>query len=234
MTAPTLRPHLLAALLVGLTALPCSSAPITLDALDSGAYTAAGAHDPANENYLTGIFNGGETRSFFLFDLSSISGTIESATLRLFNPEVSQFLHGYVSPDPTETLNVYDVAAPPALLTGGSAGGEGFADLGSGTLYGSTIVSSASNGQLVDITLNAAALAALNAADGQFVLGTALGSLSGGANQYAFGFSMTSFVADHTRQLLLDVAPVAPVPEPATLALFAAGAATIGIRRLKR
>jgi hypothetical protein len=141
---------------------------------------------------------------------------------------VSAFLHGYVSPDPTETLDIYDVTTAAASVTDGTAGVAGFGDLGSGTLYGSRIVSAADNGTVVEITLNAAALADLNAAGGLFVLGAALGSLSGVADQYVFGFSMAPFVDDHTRQLVLDVATV---PEPSTIALFAVGAGLIAARR---
>src|SRR5688572_5130771 len=90
------------ALLVA-TALPCAGATVTLDAADSGFYFARGAHNPSIENYLTGLFIT-EHRSFFVFERSSVTGTINSAMLRLFNPEVSAFLHGYVSPHPTETL----------------------------------------------------------------------------------------------------------------------------------
>ena len=102
------RIGLSALFLVSVGAAPCHGAIITLDAVDSGTYQASGLHNPGIENYLTGVFRQ-EHRSFVLFDLSSLDGQIQSATLRLFNPEVSEFLHGYVSPDPTETLNIYDV-----------------------------------------------------------------------------------------------------------------------------
>lgn len=219
----------LALLLLGAGAYPAAAAPVTLAALDSGQYDAVGSHLLTNENYLTGIFNT-ERRSFFLFDLSSVSGTINSATLRLFNPEVSAFLHGYVSPDPTETLNIYDVGTDATAVTLGTGGAAAFADFGSGTLYGTRTVSAADNGTVVEITLNAAALADLNAASGLFLFGGALGSLAGPSDQHVFGFSMTNFVPDHTRELVLDVSSV---PEPSMALLLITGAAAYGSRRRK-
>src|SRR5690606_6871505 len=135
-----------------------------------------------------------ERRSFFVFDLSSVTGTIGSATLRLFNPFLSPFLPGYVSPDPAELLNIYDVSPPADVVRQGLAGTSGFADLGGGTLFGSRLVSAADNGTIVEITLNSAAIAALNAATGLFALGGALGTIDSSAEQYVFGFSVTSAV----------------------------------------
>ena len=194
------------------------AATITLNAIDSGYYLANGTHNPSLENYLTG-FTGTEYRSFFVFDLSSVSGTINSATLRLFNPEVSQFLHGYVSPDPSETLNFYDVTTPAAAITGNAAGIAGFNDLGSGTLYGSRSVSAANNGTVIETALNSSAIAAMSSANGLFLLGGAVGTVNGPSDQYVFGFSMVDFVPDHTRQLVLDFTSV-PEPSTASLALF--------------
>jgi hypothetical protein len=205
-----------ALLLASLVSISAAGAPIILDAVDSGAYFDNGTHNPGIENYLTGLFSGQEHRSFFVFDLSSVTGTIQAATLRLFNPEVSQFLHGYVSPDPTETLNIYDVSTPAADVTLNAAGVAGFNDLGSGTLYGSKTVSAADNGTVVEIAVGNAAIADLNAATGLFLLGGALGTIGVG-DQYVFGFSMASFVDDHTRQLVLDVTSV---PEPSALSLL--------------
>jgi hypothetical protein len=216
--------------LLCMAALTCGGATVTLDALDSGFYFADGRHNPAIENYLTGLFTT-EHRSFFVFDLSSVSGTINSATLRLFNPDVSPILPGYVSPDPTETLNIYDVTTPAGDITGNTAGVNGFNDLGSGTLYGTRVVSAADNGTVVEIALTNAAVTDMNSAAGLFLLGGALGTIGTG-NQYVFGFSMTSFVPDKTRQLVLDVTPI---PEPSTAALMAFGALTLlAVRKYRR
>ncbi len=166
-----------------------------------------------------------------MFDLSPVTGIVSTATLRLFNPEVSAFLHGYVSPDPTETLNIYDVTTPAADIIGNTAGLAGFADLGSGTLYGTRAVSAGDNGTIIEIPLNSSGVNALNAGTGLFVLGGTLGTISGPADQYVFGFSMASFVPDHTRQLVLDVAAV---PEPSSAVLLSGGALVLLAAGLKR
>src|SRR4051812_28313062 len=60
---------------------------ITLDAVNSGRYTSSGDHDPANASIdiqvNLGTTSGDEWRNFFVFDLSSVQGTIQSAVLRL-------------------------------------------------------------------------------------------------------------------------------------------------------
>jgi hypothetical protein len=211
-------------MLLGSTAPTCAGATVTLDAVDSGFYFANGTHNQSIENFLTGLF-GTEHRSFVVFDRSSVAGTINSATLRLFNPEVSAFLHGYVSPDPTEALNFYDVTTPVGDITGNTAGAAGFTDLGSGTLFGTQTVSAADNGRIIEIVLNPAAIAALNAGTGPFAIGGALSTISGPADQYVFGFSMASFVPDHTRQLVLDVTQI---PEPSTTATILLGLLALG------
>lgn len=228
----TFRRHAVRAVLaLALGGSPVAAAPLTLDAVDSGQYRSTGEHLFLNQNYQTGVFETIERRSFFVFDLSSVTGTINSATLRLFNPEVSQFLHGYVSPDPTETLNLFDVTTDVDSVTLGLGGVAAFDDLGSGALYGTRVVSAADNGTVIEIALNATAIAALNAATGLFALGGALGTIDGTADQYVFGFSMTAFVADHTRELVLDVAGV---PEPALTMLLMAGAAAYGSARVRQ
>jgi hypothetical protein len=225
-----LRRHACALLLLTAAASPAAAAPVTIEALDSGFYQPNGLHVVGNQNYLTGLF-GNEHRSFFLFDLSTVTGTINSATLRLFNPEVSQFLHGYVSPDPTETLNFFDVTTAAASIADGTGGVAAFADLASGTLYGSQIVSAADNGTVIEITLNNLALADLNAATGIFAIGGALGTIDGIAAQYVFGFSMAAFVEDHTRQLVLDVTAV---PEPPLPVLLVAVTIALSVRMRSR
>lgn len=69
--------RLMSVLAVLFFTLPSFGAPVTktvvLAALDSGWYS-GGTHIPDNKNYLTGLERGGEYQSFFVFDLSEISG----------------------------------------------------------------------------------------------------------------------------------------------------------------
>src|SRR5262245_39540433 len=60
---------------------------ITLNAIDTGRYTDSGFHDPADTNIniqtFLGSVSGNEWRNWFVFDLSGVTGTIQSATLSL-------------------------------------------------------------------------------------------------------------------------------------------------------
>src|SRR5262249_58390971 len=98
---------------------------------------------------------------------------------------------GYSSPAPTETLSFFDVSTPLASLQATGSGQTAiYNDLGTGATFASRTVSTADNGTLVSVGLNAAGLAAIQAAAGSSVaLGGALTSISGTANQFVFGFT---------------------------------------------
>jgi len=117
-----------------------------------------------------------DNRSFFTFDLSQIDGPITGATLRLFNPR-----YGFVSSNPSETLQLFDVATPVSQLESAAGGVEVFSDLGSGVGYGSRVFTPSDAGQFVDIPLTPAAVNALNAAPGLFALGADLEAPVGGS-----------------------------------------------------
>lgn len=76
---------------------------VTVTAGDSGWFAANGFHNAASQNYIAGDFD--TYHNFFTFDLSTMSGTITGATLRLFNP-----LNPFGSGSGTYTL--YDVLTP--------------------------------------------------------------------------------------------------------------------------
>jgi Ca2+-binding RTX toxin-like protein len=139
------------------------------------------------------------------FNLSAATPTIIGAELRVFSPASS-----YNSVDPTETYSLFDVSATPAALDTNRASGDVtgagiFNDLGTGTVYGTRIVSAADNNTTVAIALNAAALAALNAAIGSTIsLGGAITSLTGTATQTIFGLTSG---APGTVQLVLQTEP---------------------------
>ncbi len=77
---------LLCTCLLAVCAGPLNASMITLNASDSGWYIRNGPlnrayyHDPNNENYIASSSN---YRNFFVFDRSTVTGTIKSAKLRV-------------------------------------------------------------------------------------------------------------------------------------------------------
>ncbi|HET9218893.1 MAG TPA: PKD domain-containing protein, partial [Terriglobia bacterium] len=180
-----------------------------INAADSGWIQANGTHTAPNNNYLVGfstVFVTTEYRNYFTFTLPAATPTIASAELRLFN---STF--GYTSPDPAETYTLYDVSATPAELdttrpVGDVTGMQIHSDLGSGTIYGTRTVSATDNNTTVAIPLNAAAIAALNAAIGSTIsIGGAITTLTTGITQTMFGG--TSGALGQVQLVLQSVSP---------------------------
>jgi hypothetical protein len=185
-----------------------TSSSVTISFLDSGWVQADGTHTGSNNNYIVGQASGlPEFRDYVTFGLGAETPTIIGAELRLYNPTP-----GYSSTDLTETYTLFDVSSSPLVLDttrlSGDATGIGiFNDLGSGTVFGTRIVSAADNSTNVGITLNAAAVAALNAAIGSTVsFGGAITSLAGTTTQTMFSGSTGVF---GTVQLVLQLVPAA-------------------------
>lgn len=211
---------------------PASAA--TIDATDSGWYNVSGTHFTHIDNYIVGAGNGTLYHNFFVFDLTSVTGLVVSASLELYNPDNAlPSLKGYISPDATETYTLYDVSTPIATVQASNVGAAGQAvynDLGSGVDFGQLTVSAADNGSIVSIVLNAAGLGALNAAvGGQFALGGALTTLGGADTEYVFGFSVALDNPDVRRLMIATRA----VPEPALLLLLGPAIA-VALRRRAR
>ena len=82
-------------------------------------------------NTLTGWRNGIEFRSYFVFDLASVTSAVTGARLRLLNKR-------YYSTETSETIQLFDVTTPATDLVGGFLQPQIFEDLGTGVSYGET------------------------------------------------------------------------------------------------
>lgn len=197
-----------------------------LVSVDRGWYDSFGNHDPINKNYLAGSLNilSGllEYRNWFAFDVPTGSDPIVAASLRLYNPAPI----GYYSANPLQVYQLFDVDSPSfSIMTGGNGQMSIFDDLGSGALYGEKPVTTADNGQIIDIPLNAAAIVALNASiGGRFLLGGSL-ARSGTDDQFLFGFSGSP---DHP---LPGLFIFQGVPEPTSMVLLGSAFASAWIAR---
>lgn len=191
---------------------------VTLDWNDSGWYTDSGNHSATNKNYIVRTNGNGNMRNYFVFDLSSVAGTITGATLKLTNPQTSAIS--------TASYTLYDYAGAISSLETDTSNLGIYDDLGTGAVYGTqnNFRSSLSN-----LSLNSAALSALNSNHGLFALG---GALTSTGESYFETYGNTGY-AMNVRQLVLTVSdsPTA-VPEPGTLALASLG--LLGISALRR
>lgn len=169
---------------------------------------------------------------FFVFDLSSVTGPIESASLDLFLP-----FSGYDSMNASDSYIVTGTSSSIAALTTNEAMGSGagqavFSTLGTGTLFGSTTVYPGEQGTTLDITFNAAGLAFLNAGiGGQVALsGQVLGVSIGGGDDLVFDLSNPAPAAGGFPATPAPTLDISTVPEPASMALMLAGLVLIFIR----
>jgi hypothetical protein len=212
-----------------LAALPASAAYVTLDDVGRGWYMDQGYTEGlTNPNYGAGectrdpcgLFDYAEYRNYFIFELGSIDRVITSATLWLWLPE-----DGFVSPTGSETYGLFDVDTAPDLLGRHSDVGI-FDDFGTGRSYGTYIVTETDEHTLIQIQLNAVALADLNTTAGLFAFGGAVTTLDAEMNnELIFGYSDNQ----HAR-LLLELTPV-PVPGAAWLLASALLALRLGRSR---
>ena len=202
-------------------------ATISIVTSDSGTYDQTGFHDPTNQNYVAGRwedpFSGFAYHwtDFFTFDLSSVMGdTILSATLQLYSAEISS----------NGTFKAFDVTTPEPILTRGTGGVLAHIDLGSGINFGQIALTTGDSFTIIQITLNAAAVAAIQA-------GANLGSMfaiggdylgDGSTDDYVFGFS--DFNSNN--QLILET--TAAVPDGGiTISLLGGALMALGVLRRK-
>lgn len=194
-----------------------SAAVYSLIATDSGWYDGTGFHDSTNDNYIAGT-TPIDHNNFFVFDLSSVVGTITSATLNLTNPSATGTDRIY---------NIYDVSTPIATLSSSNTTPAIFADLESGTNLGSN--SGPFPVGIISTSLNASGLSYLQAAiGGSVALGGDYASADG--TNWLFGF--TGSPGD-VRELVINTDEIAAVPEPSSLLIFG-GLAGLMATRLRR
>jgi len=210
--------------------------------LNQGWWSATRVNSDSNANIFTGLAHNGalvdDLHSFFTFDLSSLNlagQIVASATLTVTN---SGF---YQSGNASETLGLFDVSTAAAALNANNGTSAAiFADLGTGTSYGSFVVPSYVTDTPQSFSLNNAGLAAIaSGAGGFFSIGGALTSLNNNFNGSGFeGIFVGTEVPPGPFvpvTLTLDVEPVATaVPEPASVSLPAVGLAGLYRRRSRR
>ncbi len=138
----------------------------TIDATAQGWVNNAGQHNV--DNYIVGdcamCTTQANYHNFFSFDLTGITGPINSATISIFNP-----VSGSAGPAKNYLLHNANGIDQGSLLNGGTSA-QNLADYNAielAQVYGTTVVTTANNNSFITVTLNNFARAALQALEGQ-------------------------------------------------------------------
>ena len=176
---------------------------------------------------------GVEARDYFTFNLSSVNFTVTGATLRIYSPNTPNT----DSPGQTNTLNIRALSTSLTTITdspeGTGAYGGIFADLGDGTLYGTTTLtaSAINNTTIVDIPLTGA-LTDINAAGtGAFGVG---GSLVIPQNINSALYFTGGTRAPFAQLVLTGRGGTTSAPEPGTFGLALAALPALGLLLRRR
>lgn len=205
---------------------------VTIPSFNTGWYESGGAHGVSlssdNLNYITGRYEGTVHRNYAVFDVSALDQPVRSAVLALFNPSaVDNGGDGFGSSDASETYQIVDVETDLSSLIAGTAGVAAYEDLGDGAIYGEVAVSLVDNGTLVEIQLNASALAALNSSTGDFAIGGFVATLSDRFDD-EHAFAWTNDNASRDVALIVNT-----IPEPSCVMLLTIAFGTTVCRRRK-
>jgi hypothetical protein len=133
---------------------------------DSGWIQSTGEHDGGNPNYVSGDLGGVAYNDYFSFDLSSLTGSVTSASFNVYTYEIS---------DPG-SYDIYATSLTPAEVNSGNSftSTAFFNDLTSGPAIGSIDLTPGESNTNVTIDLNAAGMTWLaDNAGGEVVLGGA-------------------------------------------------------------
>lgn len=189
------------------------AAPQLLQPVDSGWYEKRGGgvlHQPSNTNYIVGhvhLSTDSEYRNFFVFDLSSIRAPIVSAT---FRSDLTDY-GASVSTQGVGTWTLYDVTSAIADLRSAATPQTTFDDLATGTVYGTLQYTRNDSGGTVSVSLNDAAIEAMNLSGGLWAFGGAVTDLQG-SSPYDILFNGGNL--DTFPRLIIDV------PEPSAWVLL--------------
>ena len=189
---------ILPALLAGPEA---GAAPVVVNFSVKGTFTNFGQNNAAFHaapgNTFVGLSNQAIHRNYFVFDLAGVTDNVTAAHFVVHSPFGS-----YISPDPTETWTIFDYSSDIAILQNQSSiSVPAYNDLGSGTVYGSVVVSESSEAFLVAINLNNDAITNINNTRGnKLALGGAITTINGSSTQVFFAFSTNNDSA----QLILN------------------------------
>ncbi|SFO33055.1 PEP-CTERM sorting domain-containing protein [Nitrosospira briensis] len=194
--------------------------------------TRGGSNENGNDAYSTGEFQDESVRGFFTFDLSSLSGTVTSATLRV--------MRGGGSNNTDEIqLSLWDVTTPASTLNHNEGYNSAIVDdLGSGINYGFFSIPSGSYSDYLLLPLNSNALGDINATSGFF----SIGAMTGAVNQSIFGATRTGFsnakgeLIGDPKIVYLDLITdsVVSINEPTTSMLLGLGILCLGVSRRRK
>jgi len=201
-------------LLLGCLATSAEANIVVLNAINSGLYQSNGVSSGAYSGYAQ---ENGALNDWLGFNLSSVDGTITGATLELYN-DASAY-------GADQSTVWWDVTTPYSEL-GVVNSTAIFQDLGSGVVFGNGI---ANAGSINDFTLNAAAIASLNATSGDWAIGG-----TDTSSGYSFLFTNGVSTPGVTLELVLNVTPPAVPDSGSALALLGLGLGALALLKRKQ